>query len=65
MGTVDFRSPRAEACFERAMDLAEITSRVSDQLESQDFETLRAIIADLKQLSQTFERQDTFESECG
>ena len=65
MGTVDFRSPRAEACFERAMDLAEITSRVSDKLESNDFETLRAIISDLKSLSQILERKDTFESECG
>ena len=61
----EFISPRAEACFERAMDVSEIAARNSDKLNKEDYDTLRSVIADLKVLANIFETEDRFEMECG
>jgi len=61
----EFTSPRAEACFERAMDVAELASRNSDKLNRKDYETLKTVVSDLKVLANIFETKDSFEMECG
>jgi len=61
----EFTSPRAEACFERAMDVAEIAARNSDKLNREDYDTLRSVISDLKVLANMLETKDSFEMECG
>ena len=61
----EFTSVRAEACFERAMDVAEIAARNSDKLNKEDYDTLRSVISDLKVLANILETKDSFEKECG
>ena len=61
----EFTSTRAEACFERAMDVSEIAARNSDKLNREDYETLRSVISDLKVLANILETKDNFEMECG